>query len=154
MNASDYEAKERFTIGVVEFVQKSKNCGKENCSACPHKGYWYARLPLYFVREGAAREVYLGRAWTDGTLRQQVAPLLRAELGKAFVALLDQQVTREEIVQLMDRAKWIEDHKRATEAAYKRDYHLLELQAKNNVKAIEDAQKRLRASGKNGAGGC
>lgn len=154
MKASDYAKRERFTIGIVEFVQKAKSCGKENCAACPHKGYWYARIPSYFVREGMAREIYLGRGWTDSDLRKKVVPLLLPGRDKSFIALLDQQVTREEIAARMDEAKSIAESKRHVEAEFKRQFHLLEMKEKNNARAIEDAQKRLKVLSKTVANGC
>jgi hypothetical protein len=148
MKASDYTQREFFDLGIVRLVQKAKNCGKENCVKCPHKGYWYARLPSYFVREGMAREIYLGHEWTDADLRRKVAPLLRPGRDKSFLALIDQQVTREEIAERMDQAKDTAEHKRQVEAEFKRRYHLLEVEEKNNARAIEVAQKRLKALGK------
>lgn len=153
MKAIDYADQERFSLGVVGFVQKAKRCGKENCSQCPHKGYWYARIPSYFARDGAAREVYLGRGWTDADLREKVAPLLDEKRRVMFLALLDQQVTREEIAARLTEARKYAEQKRRLEAAFKRDFHQVELQQKNNMRAIEEAQKRLRALGKAAAGG-
>jgi hypothetical protein len=153
MNASDYVDVERFEIGVVEFVQKAKNCGKENCGACPHKGYWYARLPLYFIRNGAAREVYLGRAWTDGDLRKKVAPLLLPGRDKSFLALVDQIVVKEHIVRLLDEAADHVARRKHLDSEYKRQVHLSEMAVSNTAKALVEARKRLAALGKTAATG-
>lgn len=144
MKASDYGKRERFTLGVVELVQKSKNCGKESCEKCPHRGYWYARMPSYFVREGAAREVYLGRAWTDADLRKKVAVLLLPGRDKSFLALLDQQVLREEIACRLDEGASLVKEQHDLQNEMRRRLHLLEVSEKNNQAAIEEYQKRLK----------
>ena len=44
-------------IGSITFRFETVRCGKENCSRCPHRPYWYA----YWKENGRTRSRYIGR---------------------------------------------------------------------------------------------
>jgi len=148
MNAKGYIDKPRFQLGAVELVQKAKQCGKENCAQCPHKGYWYARIGSYSAKAGRSAEIYLGRDWTDADLRKVVAPLLCDKEAALFVKLLDRQVTQEHIAFLIEKRKDLAVDLARMTNDYKRRVHLLEVDDRNAARTIGECQKRLKAWGK------
>lgn len=130
--------KEDFTIARVEFKEKAKSCGKENCEQCPHGPYWYAYAPSYFTKNGRRLEVYLGPKWDHNDLLKKVAPKLddnrRDEFEEEIQRILDAERLREIQDARRDIAQNIEQIKRDAEARIK------QLTQQNALLAKEQAE--------------
>lgn len=153
MNASEYKDVERFRVGPVEFISKAKKCGKENCAACPHKGYWYAQIGAYECEKHGRREIYLGRMWAADDLKKKIAPVLREGLRVQFLEMINQQLRREDLARLLDEMHRLESEGKRLQALYKQQIGSNQRGVAEVKGRISRLQKVVAREGKTGAAG-
>ena len=64
-------------VGSLTFRYETVNCGKKNCSRCPHGPYWYA----YWKEGGRTHSRYIGRT-LPAPARQSYEEKRRARLTR------------------------------------------------------------------------
>ena len=144
MNSNDYAKQSEFTIANITLRQKAKSCGKPNCSACPHGGFWYAFVPAELSSEGRRAEIYLGRFWTHASLtdpKTGIAPKLKPAPRKAFKAVIDHAIDEDALKCLERDWQSVGDELSRLEVDYVRDT----LRLQKNKRRIELDMTKLRA---------
>lgn len=79
------------TAGPIILRPKMKNCGREDCSACPHGPYFYAVLSPYQTPSHRRHEIYLGQSFTPADLRAKVLPQVSSQVGGKLSAYIVEQ---------------------------------------------------------------
>jgi hypothetical protein len=90
----------RFYLSLVELVSKAKRCGKENCSECPHAGYWYAVVQAPHSLSGKREELYIGREWTHDDLTAKIAGRLTPAARAAFAHFIARELAAERTAEI------------------------------------------------------
>lgn len=142
MKSSDYDQFGRVTLSRVEIIGKKKGCGKSNCAECPHGPFWYAYICAADSVTGARAEVYLGKAWTDGDLREKVAPKIQFGARREFLNALVVIVRAERIAWLEREGAAVAQSIKDTAARAQKDIAKLRRDEAGIKKELHDLRGR------------